>query len=292
MKRIMLFIATNLAVVLVLSVVLSVIMSVFGIERSSMTGLLVLAAVFGFGGSFISLLMSKWIAKKSVGAYVITNPQDSQQQWLVQTVARQAKAAGIGMPEVAIYDSPEINAFATGAAKDNALVAVSSGLLTQMTADEAEAVLAHEVSHIANGDMVTMALLQGVLNTFVIFFARLVGGVIDNFLSNNNDEEAESSGHGFAYFVIVFILEMLFGLLASVVVMWFSRQREFRADAGAAALSSKQKMVAALERLKYNQESQLQGSMMAFGIAGKRSMAELFMSHPPLEQRIAALKNK
>ncbi len=288
MKRIMLFLLTNLAVMLVLSIVLSVVFSVFGIDRSSIGGLLVLAAVFGFGGSLISLAMSKWMAKRSTGAVVIDQPQNATEQWLVSTVKRQAEKAGIGMPEVAVYDSPEMNAFATGMNRNNALVAVSTGLLRNMREEEVEAVLAHEVSHIANGDMVTMTLIQGVVNTFVIFMARLIAGAISNATRSSDSEESESGG--LAYMITVFVLEMIFGVLASTIVMWFSRQREYRADAGAAKLVGANKMVAALERLRNNHESQLEGSMMAFGIANKPAASELFMSHPPLEKRIAALK--
>ncbi|WEA28848.1 MULTISPECIES: protease HtpX [Aeromonas] len=289
MKRIMLFLVTNLAVMLVLGGVLNILFSVLGINKSSISGLLVFCAVFGFGGSFISLLMSKWMAKRSYGVQVIEQPRNETEHWLVSTVARQAREAGIKMPEVGIYDSPEMNAFATGARRDDSLVAVSSGLLYSMSRDEAEAVLAHEVSHVANGDMVTLTLIQGVVNTFVMFFARIVAGVISNFFSSNNDEESSSTG-GFAYMITVFVLEMLFGVLASIIVMWFSRQREFRADAGAAKLAGRDKMIAALQRLSRGAEPQLEGSMMAFGINGKRSMSELFMSHPPIEQRIAALR--
>jgi heat shock protein HtpX len=288
MKRIMLFLLTNLAVMLVLSIVLSIVFSVFGIDRSSIGGLLVLAAVFGFGGSLISLAMSKWMAKRSTGAVVIDQPQNATEQWLVSTVKRQAEKAGIGMPEVAVYDSPEMNAFATGMNRNNALVAVSTGLLRNMREEEVEAVLAHEVSHIANGDMVTMTLIQGVVNTFVIFMARLIAGAISNATRSSDSEESESGG--LAYMITVFVLEMIFGVLASTIVMWFSRQREYRADAGAAKLVGANKMVAALERLRNNHESQLEGSMMAFGIANKPAASELFMSHPPLEKRIAALK--
>jgi len=274
---------------LVLSIVLSIIFKVFGIDRSSMGGLLTLAAVFGFGGSFISLAMSKWMAKRSTGAVVIEQPRNATEQWLMSTVARQAQQAGIGMPEVAIYDSPEMNAFATGMNRNNALVAVSTGLLRNMREDEVEAVLAHEVSHVANGDMVTLTLIQGVVNTFVIFMARLIAGAISN-AGRSSDEE--SSSGGFAYMATVFVLEMIFGVLASVIVMWFSRQREYRADEGAAKLVGANKMVAALERLRNNHESQLEGSMMAFGIANKPAASELFMSHPPLEKRIEALRQR
>jgi len=287
MKRIFLFLMTNLAVVLVLGIVLNVIFAFTGMDSRSTGGLLILAIVFGFGGSFISLAISKWMAKRSTGAVVIENPSNEQESWLVNTVAAQAKKAGIDCPEVAIYDAQDINAFATGMNKNKALVAVSTGLLHSMTRDEAEAVLAHEVSHVASGDMVTLALIQGVVNTFVIFMARVIGGIIDNFISG--DEEEESSGHGFSYFIIVFILEMLFGVLASTIVMYYSRKREFSADSGAAALVGKEKMIAALQRLQKGQEPQLEGSLMAFGISGKRS-GGLFMSHPPLEARIEALQ--
>ena len=289
MKRVLLFLATNLAVMLVLSIVLSVLSSWLGINRQGMGGLLLMAAVFGFGGSFISLLMSKWIAKRSYGVQVIEQPRSEMEHWLLSTVTRQAQQAGIGMPEVGIYDSPEMNAFATGASRNNALVAVSSGLLYSMSRDEAEAVLAHEVSHIANGDMVTLTLIQGVVNTFVIFFARLVAGLISNFLRSDDEEEGAGMG-GLAYMATVFVLEMIFGILASIIVMWFSRQREFRADAGSAKLAGRDKMIAALERLRQGHEPQLEGTMMAFGINGKRSVSELFMSHPPLEKRIEALR--
>ncbi|AGH81222.1 heat shock protein HtpX [Psychromonas sp. CNPT3] len=287
MKRIGLFLITNLAIVLVLGIVLNIVFSVLGLNSSSVGGLLVLAIVFGFGGSFISLAMSKWIAKRSTGAVVITSPANETESWLLKTVNQQAKKAGISCPEVAIYNSADINAFATGMNKNKALVAVSSGLLEQMTRDEAEAVLAHEISHVASGDMVTLALIQGVVNTFVIFIARIVGGIIDNFLSSN--DENESSGHGFSYFIIVFVLEMVFGILASTIVMYFSRRREFSADAGAAKLVGKEKMIAALQRLQQSAEPKLEGTLMAFGISGKRK-GGLFMSHPPLELRIEALK--
>lgn len=291
MKRILLFLVTNLAVVLVLGIVLNVLAAVFGINMRGSSGLLLMAAVFGFGGSFISLFMSKWMAKRSYGVQVIEDPRTETEFWLVSTIRRQAQDAGIGMPEVGIYDSPEMNAFATGASRDNSLVAVSSGLLQSMSRDEAEAVLAHEVSHIANGDMVTLTLIQGVVNTFVIFFARVVAGLISNFF-RSDDEEESSFGGGMIYYLTVFVLEMVFGILASIIVMWFSRQREFRADAGSAHLAGRDKMIAALERLRHGHESQLEGSMMAFGINGKRSVSELFMSHPPLEQRIEALRNQ
>ena len=289
MKRVLLFVATNLAVLLVLGLVLNIISSVFGIQmgQGQYGGLLLFAAVFGFGGAFISLLMSKWMAKRTTGAQVITTPRTEIERWLVQTVQRQAAQAGIGMPEVAIYPGPEMNAFATGANRDKALVAVSAGLLEKMSRDEVEAVLAHEVSHIANGDMITMTLLQGVLNTFVIFLARAIAWAIDNFTRR----DGEGGLGGIAYFAIVFVLEMVFGLLASIVVMAFSRHREYRADAGAARLSGREKMIAALERLRHGHESELEGQLAAFGINGKRSMSEMFMSHPPIEKRISALRS-
>ena len=282
MKRVFLFVATNLAILLVLGIVLSILMPVLGVDSSSNAGLLVMCAVFGMGGSFISLWMAKWIAKRSVGAHVIESPRNRDEQWLIDTVRRQAESAGIGMPEVAIYDSPEINAFATGANRNNALVAVSSGLLRQMTADEAEAVLGHEISHVANGDMVTLTLIQGVLNTFVYFFARIVAQMINR--GNNN---------AFVYIMTVMAFQAIFGVLASIIVMAFSRYREFRADAGGANLAGRQKMIAALQRLQGNHaESQLDGQLTAFGISGKPAFAELFMTHPPLARRIAALQGK
>ena len=282
MKRAVLFVATNLAILLVLGIVLSIIMPVLGVDSSSNAGLLVMCAVFGMGGSFISLWMAKWMAKRSVGACVIESPRNRDEQWLIDTVRQQAESAGIGMPEVAIYDSPEINAFATGANRNHALVAVSSGLLRQMTTDEAEAVLGHEISHVANGDMVTLTLIQGVLNTFVYFFARLVAQMINR--GNNN---------AFVYLMTVMAFQAIFGVLASIIVMAFSRYREFRADAGGANLAGRQKMIGALQRLQGNQaESQLDGQLTAFGISGKPAFAELFMTHPPLARRIAALQGK
>jgi heat shock protein HtpX len=286
LKRVVLFLATNLAVLALFSVV----MSVLHVNPAQFSGLLVMAAVFGFGGSFVSLLMSKWIAKRTTGAHVIETPRNEAEQWLRSTVERQAKAAGIGMPEVAIYDAPEINAFATGANRNHALVAVSTGLLRAMQRDEAEAVLGHEVSHVANGDMVTMALLQGVLNTFVIVLARLVGRVVDGYLSGGRD----SSGGGIGYYVIVFVLDMVFGLFASMIAMWFSRHREFRADAGGASLAGRDKMVRALERLAQTYgHSTLPRQVQAFGISGgvSHGLRQLLMSHPPMDERIAALRN-
>lgn len=287
MKRVMLFLATNLAVVMVLSIVLNIVYAVTGMQPGSLSGLLVLAAVFGFGGSFISLLMSKKMALMSVGGSVIDNPRNETEHWVLQTVQRQAQQAGIGMPSVAIYDSPDMNAFATGAKRDDSLVAVSTGLLHHMTRDEAEAVLAHEISHIANGDMVTMTLMQGVVNTFVIFLSRVVA----NMVSSRDSDEGEGSNM-LVYFAVSMVLELVFGFLASFITMWYSRHREFHADAGSARLVGKHKMIAALERLKMSQESQLEGSMMAFGITGKRTMTELLMSHPPLDKRIDALKQQ
>ena len=285
-NRIFLFLATNFAVLILAGIV----MSLLGVNPAQMSGLLVMAAIFGFGGSLISLLLSKYMAKRSTGAQVITEPRNQTERWLLATVERQARMAGIGMPEVAVYDGPEINAFATGANRNNALVAVSTGLLHNMSEDEAEAVLGHEISHVANGDMVTMALLQGVLNTFVIVLARVVGGVIDSYLSGNRDN---GGSRGFAYYIIVFVLEMVFGLFATMIAMWFSRYREFRADAGGARLAGRNKMIAALERLQLNHgQSTLPAQVEAFGIAGGmgEGLRKLFLSHPPLPERIAALR--
>jgi heat shock protein HtpX len=283
-KRVALFLATNLAVLALVSVV----MSILGVNANQFGGLLVMAALFGFGGSIVSLLISKWMAKRATGAHVIDTPRNEAEQWLLATVRRQAQQAGIGMPEVAIYDAPEINAFATGANRNKALVAVSTGLLRAMERDEAEAVLGHEVSHVANGDMVTMALLQGVLNTFVIVLARVVGRVVDGYLSGGRD------GPGIGYYAIVFALDMVFGLFASMIAMWFSRHREFRADAGGASLAGRNKMIAALERLAQNHGvSTLPKQVAAFGISGGNGggLRRLLMSHPPLDERIAALRN-
>ena len=273
---------------LVLSVTLSILMSVFGIDRQGLGGLLLLACVFGFGGAFISLFMSKWMAKRSVGAYVIEQPKNSTERWLLDTVKRYSEAAKIGMPEVALYQSPDMNAFATGANKNNALVAISTGLLENMSQAEAEAVIGHEISHVANGDMVTLTLVQGVVNTFVIFLARLIASVIDNATRGNNNQGGLGT---MAYFIVVFVLEMILGVLASIIVAWFSRKREYSADIGGAKLAGKSAMIGALEKLKSSQESQLEGSMMAFGINNKSKMLSLFASHPPLEERIAALRN-
>ena len=282
MMRILLFLATNMAVMLVLGIILSV----TGIAGNSTSGILIMALLFGFAGSLISLFLSKTMALRSVDGEVITQPRNQTEHWLMDTVARQAQLVGIPMPEVAIYHSPDVNAFATGATKSNSLVAVSTGLLNNMTEAEAEAVLAHEISHIANGDMVTMALLQGVLNTFVIFLSRIIATAVAS-SRNNNGEETRSSS---LYFLVSMVLEMVFGVLASIIAMWFSRYREFRADAGSASLVGKEKMIMALQRLQQLHEPQnLDGSLNAFMINGKRS--ELFMSHPPLEKRIEALRN-
>jgi heat shock protein HtpX len=280
MKRVFLFLATNFAILIVLGVVLSILMPVLGIDSQSNAGLLLFCAVFGMGGSFISLALSKWIAKRSVGAVVIEQPANQQEAWLIDIVKFQASQAGIGMPEVAVWDSPEINAFATGMNRNNALVAVSTGLLGSMTKDEAEAVLAHEISHVANGDMVTLALIQGVVNTFVYFFARIAASAL-----------SRGSNNRFMYFMTVMFFQFVFGILASIIVMWFSRRREYRADEGGANIAGGQKMIAALQRLQGDsQESHLDGQLVAFGISGKKAMAALFLSHPPLEERIAALQ--
>ena len=289
LKRVALFIATNLAVLLVLSFVLRLlgVDSVLdergvGIDYEA---LLILSLVIGFGGSFISLAMSKWMAKRATGARVITQPADSTESWLLSTVERQARQAGIEMPEVAVYDSPDMNAFATGARRNAALVAVSTGLLRSMPHDEVEAVLAHEVSHVANGDMVTLALVQGVVNTFVIFLSRVVGHFVDRVILRNEQ------GYGLGYFGAVIVAQLVLGILASIIVMWVSRQREYRADAGSATLNGREPMIRALARLDRGQPSQLPESMEAFGIAsGKRSMMHWFMSHPPIADRIAALQ--
>ncbi|MBY0473849.1 MAG: protease HtpX [Nitrosomonas sp.] len=292
MKRVFLFIITNLAIIAVLSITLRL----FGFERIldeqgtnlDINSLLLFAAVFGFGGSFMSLAMSKWTAKRFTGAQVIEMPRNAQEHWLVATVQRQAKIAGIGMPEVAIYAAPDVNAFATGMSKNAALVAVSTGLLSNMSQDEAEAVLAHEVSHIANGDMVTLALIQGVVNTFVIFLSRVIGHTIDRAVFKTQE------GHGPAFWVTTIIAEIVLGVLASIIVMWFSRQREFRADAGGANLAGKEKMIAALRRLQLtHKHAHLPDQLAAFGISGSRNgLTRLFMSHPPLEERIAALETQ
>ena len=289
MKRIVLFLATNIAIVLVLSLT----MQLLGVEPYlnqqglNLNSLLVFAAVMGMGGSLISLAISKWTAKRMVGARVIENPATPTEIWLVETVRRQAQAAGIGMPEVALYDAPDVNAFATGMNKNNALVAVSTGLLQHMSRDEAEAVLAHEVSHVANGDMVTLALIQGVVNTFVIFLSRIIGQIVDRVVFKTE------RGQGPAFFVTSIVAQLVLGVLASIIVMWFSRQREFRADAGGARLAGRPAMIAALEKLKLSSgQAHLPEKMAAFGISGGQgtSLKRLFMTHPPLDERIAALK--
>lgn len=291
MKRIFLFVATNLAVIMLLSITARLLGLDRFIEQGGInfTALLGFAAVFGFGGAFVSLAISKWSAKRMVGAQVIDTPRNEAEAWLVNTVKRQAQQAGIGMPEVAVYNSPEVNAFATGMNRDNALVAVSTGLLRSMTRDEAEAVLAHEVSHVANGDMVTLALIQGVVNTFVIALARVVGYVVDRALQGNSNEEYRP---GMGYMAITLVAELVLGMLASVIVMWFSRQREFRADAGGASLAGRQKMIAALERLRSAHTQPLPDQMAAFGISGgvAQGLRKLLLTHPPLEERIAALR--
>ncbi len=293
MKRIALFLATNLAVLLVFSVVWMILSQFFDMRtftggQQNLGPLLVFCAIFGFGGAFVSLFLSKWMAKRSTGMRVIDQPRNEIEQWLYATVKRQAEKAGIGMPEVGIYDAPEINAFATGASRNNSLVAVSTGLLRAMSRDEAEAVLAHEVSHVANGDMVTLTLIQGVVNTFVMFLARIIGNIIDRVVFKNED------GPGIGYFVTVFVLDIIFGILASTIVMAFSRWREFRADAGGADLAGREKMIAALERLAHSYgQSTLPSEVRAFGISGgvASGFKKLFMSHPPLAERIQALRD-
>ena len=288
MKRIVLFLATNLAIVLVLSVT----MRLLGVEPYlnanglNLTSLLIFAAVMGFGGSFISLAISKWSVKRSMGVQLIETPSNSTEFWLVETVRKYSAEAGINMPEVGIFDSPEVNAFATGMSKNSSLIAVSTGLLQQMTRKEAEAVLGHEVAHAANGDMVTLALIQGVVNTFVMFLSRVIGHLVDKVVFKTE------RGHGPAFFVTMIVAELVLGVLASIIVMWFSRQREFRADRGGATLAGRQNMIAALERLNAMHPQPLPDKMAAFGIAGGGGggIKRLFMTHPPLEERIAALK--
>lgn len=289
-KRVALFVATNLAVVLVLSIVLRL-LGVDQILDESGAGinyeaLLILSVVIGFGGSFISLAMSKWMAKRSTGAHVIDTPANSAESWLLATVERLARDAGIETPEVAVYDSPDMNAFATGARRNSALVAVSTGLLQGMQKDEVEGVLAHEISHVANGDMITLALVQGVVNTFVIFLSRIVGHIIDRVVLRNE------RGYGIGYFVSVIVAQLVLGVLASIIVMWVSRRREFRADAGSAKLNGKRPMIDALARLDRRAPAQLPESLEAFGIAGRHGggIKRLFMSHPPIPERIAALE--
>lgn len=292
MLRIALFLGTNLAILVVIGVVWRL-LGIDGLlmekdQSLNMTALLVMAALFGFGGSFISLAISKWMAKRSMGVQIIEQPENETEQWLVNTVARQAEQAGIGMPEVGYFNSAQPNAFATGMSRNNALVAVSTGLLNHMSRDEVEAVLGHEVSHVANGDMITLTLIQGVVNTFVIFLSRVVGFFVDRVLLKNE------RGLGIGYFVASIVAEILLGFLATMIVMWFSRRREFRADEGGARLSSREKMASALRALQRQHEPEdLPGEFAAFGINGGlgSGMKKLFMSHPPLEERIAALEN-
>jgi heat shock protein HtpX len=289
MMRILLFLATNAAVL----VLISITFRILGIEDTlqanrvdlDLNALLVMSAIIGFTGSFISLLMSKWSAKHAMGVQVIEQPTTRTEQWLVQTVRRQAERAGIGMPEVGIFDSPQPNAFATGWNRNSSLVAVSTGLLQQMQADEVEAVLGHEVSHVANGDMVTLALIQGVVNTFVIFLSRIVGHVVDRVILKNEQ------GHGIGYFITSMVAQVVLSILATMIVMWFSRRREFRADIGGAKLAGRDSMIGALRRLQAVHEPEaLPDQFAAFGITG--GVRELFSSHPPLEARIAALQNR
>lgn len=285
MFRIVLFLATNLAIL----VLLGIVMSILGVDCRSTSGLLMMAAIFGMGGSFLSLAMSKWIAKRSTGAQVIVNPSNPTEQWLFTSVRGLAEKAGIGMPEVAIYDSPDMNAFATGMNKNDALVAVSTGLLQNMSKDEVEAVLAHEISHVAGGDMVTLSLIQGVLNTFVILLSRLAASAINSVM--RSDEEGQGLGF-LGSMVVTVVLEFTLGFFASIIVMWFSRKREYTADKGAAYLTNKNKMIGALRRLQaHNEPSHLPDQVAAFGIRPKiGGLTLLLRSHPPLEDRIAALQ--
>ena len=290
MKRIFYFLVTNLAIVLVLSIT----MRLLGVEPFlnanglNLNSLLIFASIMGFGGAFISLAISKWSAKQMSGAVTIDNPKTPDEIWLIDIVKKQSQKVGIQMPEVAIFDSPVVNAFATGMSRDSSLVAVSSGLLNMMTKDEAEAVIGHEMSHIANGDMVTLTLIQGVVNTFVLFFSRVIGYTVDKVVFKTKE------GTGPAFFITMIISELLLGVLASIVVMWFSRQREYRADFGGGQLAGKQKMIAALKRLKvqYESSSALPKSIAAFGISGEQGMGlkELFSTHPSLDDRIARLQ--
>lgn len=286
--RILLFLATNAAIM----VVISIVFSIFGLSGTlqqngvdlDLKGLLVISAVIGITGSFISLAISKWTAKRSMGVQVIESPQNEREQWLLSIVTKQAKEVGIGMPEVGIFQAPEPNAFATGMNKNNALVAVSTGLLQTMSADEVEAVVGHEISHVANGDMITMSLMQGVVNTFVYFFASIIGHFVDRVILKNEQ------GHGMGYFVVQMVAQIALSFLASMLVMWFSRYREFHADAGGARLAGKEKMIGALRALQRAQTpEELPGQLAAFGISGGGTK-KLLMSHPPLEDRIAALQ--
>lgn len=288
MKRLFLFLLTNLAIVAMLSISLRLLGLDRGLAASGVdiNGLLVFSIIIGMSGSLISLAISKWSAKMMTGAQVITEPRSVTERWLVDTIRRLAQQKGVGMPEVAVYDSPDMNAFATGMNRNNALVAVSTGLLQSMDKDEVEAVLGHEMSHVANGDMVTLALIQGVVNTFVVFLSRIIGNIVDRTVFKTE------RGNGPAFWITTIIAELVLGLFATMIVMWFSRWREFRADAGSAKVVGAQKMIAALRRLQANHEAQLPAQMKAFGIAGglRGHMTQLFMSHPPLEARIAALQ--
>lgn len=289
MMRILLFIATNIAVMIVISILFNLLglSGYVTAQGLDLKALLMMSAVIGVTGSVISLAMSKSMAKSSMGVQVITQPQNQTEKWLLDVVTKQAQQAGIGMPEVGIFQAPVANAFATGMNRNNALVAVSTGLLQSMTPDEVEAVVGHEVSHVANGDMVTMALMQGVLNTFVYFFATIIGYIVDRALSGNN----ERSGVGMGYYLVQMIAQVALGFLASMLVCWFSRKREFRADAGGASLAGSQKMIGALRALQRGHEAEeLPGQFAAFGINGG-GIQKLFMTHPPLEERIAALQN-
>lgn len=290
MKRVLLFLITNFAIMIVLSITMRLLgvgsmLDAEGVHMN-LNAIVIYAAVFGMGGSFISLAMSKWSAKRMTGARVIEQPTSEVETWLVQRVSQHAKAAGIGMPEVAIFDSRAPNAFATGARRDSALVAVSTGLMQSMTRDEVDAVLGHEICHVANGDMVTLALIQGVVNTFVIVLSRVVGHFVDRVVFKTE------RGYGPAYYVAVIVAQMVIGILASAVVYWFSRQREFRADAGAARLCGPQKMIAALERLKGGVEEPLPDQVAAFGISGGKGegIRKWFTTHPSLDERIEALR--
>ncbi|MGB6307743.1 MAG: protease HtpX [Steroidobacteraceae bacterium] len=290
MKRIFLFLVTNLAVLALLSVVLFIIESLFGVRLGGggLGGLLVFAAVFGFGGALISLALSKWTAKRMMGVRVIEAPQSDLESWLLASVKRLADQARVGMPEVGIFDAAEMNAFATGARRNSALVAVSSGLLRSMSRSQVEAVLGHEITHVANGDMVTLALLQGVLNTFVIFLARIIGSFVDRALFKNDRGQS-----GIGFFLTTMVAQIVLGIFASMIVSWYSRRREFRADRGGANLAGTGSMIAALEVLKRSQGEPMPPQMQAFGIntGGGRGFMRLFMSHPPLDERIAALQS-
>ncbi|MCK9607451.1 MAG: protease HtpX [Methylomonas sp.] len=290
MMRILLFMATNVAIMIAITIIFNILglkstLDAQGVDLN-LNALLAMSAIIGMAGSVISLFMSKWSAKRAMGVHVIEHPQNQTEQWLLGIVTRQAQQAGIGMPEVGIFQAPEPNAFATGANRNNALVAVSTGLLQSMNADEVEAVVGHEISHVANGDMVTMALMQGVVNTFVYFFATIIGHIVDRVVFKTE------RGYGPAYYITQIVAQIALSILASMLVMWFSRYREFRADAGGAKLAGRQKMISALQALQRSHEpAQLPGELAAFGINGG-GVRRLFMSHPPLEERIEALKNQ